>query len=188
MLRSVLFSFLLAFSLSACIRVPLKNNLDGERKHERISTISGEADLPSWIVGEWRPSRSAFGRDPWNYCILKATSKWLAWEESPGGASGLHTFTVVASEEDFAIVRIAAENNLQRVCLRIPLAGYIRFDRKDFFHCISEMKEKNVQLREYKCPRIFSDKRAFELTIFSTFEDALEHSKPVHWTGYFNMQ
>lgn len=170
------------FTAGACAQEPAKQTIGSK---ESIIGANKSAVTPDWMVGNWRPSRSAFGKDPWNYCILTVTLNQLVWKESPGGSSRALVFSVVVLEKDFVIVKTDSKNDLQRVCVHVPPHGYIRFDRKDYFHCIQHARETNKSI-EQECPKPFSDNRSFELTVFRNLENALKDSNdPLYWSGYF---
>ena len=148
------------------------------------SEASAEPAVPEWIVGEWQSNRSAYGKDPLDYCLLTVTANQFSWREYPKDTPRVFSYKVVVSERDFVILQAQHKYGAQHSCLRIPSPGYLRFDRKDYSGCIHSARRHNKPIKD-TCPKPFSGSEYFELTVFQSLENALEHSdNPWFWTGY----
>jgi len=139
-------------------------------------TAGAQSVLPEWLMGQWQPNRSAYGTDPENYCLLTISRNQVSWREYPSAPSRIYSVEVVVTDEDFIVLKAEHEYGSDHFCLRMPSPSYMRIDGKDYFTCLQVATD---------CPRPFARNQSFELTAFSSLEDAMRHAGSAQfWTGY----
>jgi hypothetical protein len=148
----------------------------------------GQPSLPEWLIGQWQPSRSHYGSDPTDYCLLTVAAGQLSWRERPGGEARTFSYEVVVEEADFVVARTEHPYGFSHRCLRVPSPGYFRFDRKNYFNCTFEARRKNESAGAV-CPKPFDPNDfAFELSVWRTLEGALQIADdPAYWSRYFRV-
>lgn len=149
--------------------------------------VAADSTVPEWILGTWQSGRAAFGNDPPNYCLLTVTPDALSWATYPKEQPYTASYKVVASNVDFVVAEVQKEQRGPSGCKRLPSPAYLRFDRKDFFHCIQGARRDGRPIAA--CPNAFASNQAFELTVFRTLDDALEVSNnPASWSAYWQYE
>jgi hypothetical protein len=146
----------------------------------------GQPTLPEWLIGRWQPNRSHYGGDPSDYCSLTISASQLSWRERPGEEVRTFTYEVVVEEDDFVIAKTEHAYGPSHHCLRVPSPGYLRFDRKNYFHCTYEARQEN-ELPSAACPTPFRPHDlAFELSVWRSLDGALEIADDgSYWSGYY---